>query len=300
MADEVQQQEPAQESVSEVAEQPSAEAAHDPVQQQAEATVTEPGAAEHEPHPLEPGGDRFKQIYARTKEAEREAKALATELQREREQRIRLEERERVKTEAAQPQEKEYTWAELRQFINDGRLTVDQAAELRETYQEKRFERKQQALIYNHLTLNTREATINDGIARYKKANPNITKDGTPEREKLVREYRYHVDVLGFPATKATELAAARAAFGDVDALETQNRLKAKPVEREGHMETASTRPATPKTKDPWEALDARSKDHYTRMIKNGRYGSYRPKDGITAEHLKAVREELTYKRVPL
>jgi hypothetical protein len=122
-------------------------------------------------------------------------------------------------------------------------------------------------------------------------------KDGTPEREKLVQEYKYHVEVLGMPATRATELAAARAAFGDVDALESQAKLKAKPVEREAFMETTTNAKPAPKTKDPVAQLNEQQKEFYTKLIKAGRFGSYRPQVGITADHWGKVREELTWTR---
>lgn len=248
-------------------------------------------------HPLDPGGDRFKQVWARAKEAERKAEALAAQAQREREERIRLEERVKAREEASAPPEKEYSWAELRQFVAKGELTLDQAVEYRETMLERKLKREQQALLDNHLKLNTRESTIDTTLARYRAANPNLVKDGTPEREKLVQEYKYHVEVLGMPATRATELAAARAAFGDIDALESQARLKAKPVEREAIMETTTNARPAPKTKDPVATLNQVQKEHYLRLIKNGRYGSYRPHVGVTDDHWAKVREELTWTR---
>ena len=248
-------------------------------------------------HPLGPNGERFKQVWARAKEAERKAEAAALEAQREREARIRLEERAKVKEEAAEVPEKEYTWGDLRGLIAEGKLTLDQAIEYRETVIEKRAEKKAEAKINGYLKLNTREATIDETLSRYRKANPNLVKDGTPEREKLVQEYKYHVEVLGMPATRATELAAARAAFGDVDALESQAKLKAKPVEREAFMETTTNAKPAPKTKDPVAGLNEQQKEFYTKLIKAGRFGSYRSHVGITPEHWEGVRKELTWTR---
>lgn len=289
MADDVQQVDP----------QPESEVAQS---QEGEHSGADPVAAqtpqdEGQEHPLEPQGERFKQVWARAKEAERKAEALAAEAQREREARIRLEERAKVQEEKAEQPEKEYTWADLRGLIADGKLTLDQAIEYRETVIEKRAEKKAEAKINGYLKLNTREATIDETLARYRKANPNLVTDGTPEREKLVREYKYHVEVLGFPATRATELAAARAAFGDVDALEAQAKLKAKPVEREAFMETATNQRPAPKTKDPVAQLTEPQKEFYTKLIKAGRFGSYRPHIGITTEHWDGVRKELTWTR---
>ena len=68
------------------------------------------------PNPLEPGGDRFKQVWARAKQAEARAAELEAERQREREERIRLEERLKVKEETTKAQP-EYTWEQLEQGI---------------------------------------------------------------------------------------------------------------------------------------------------------------------------------------
>lgn len=294
MADEVQQVSTQPES--QVAEPLSQEGEHvgaDPV----DAQTTQDEGQGSEGHPLEPQGERFKQVWARAKEAERKAEAAALEAQREREARIRLEERAKVKEEAAEVPEKEYTWGDLRGLIAEGKLTLDQAIEYRETVIEKRAEKKAEAKINGYLKLNTREATIDETLSRYRKANPNLVKDGTPEREKLVQEYKYHVEVLGMPATRATELAAARAAFGDVDALESQAKLKAKPVEREAFMETTTNAKPAPKTKDPVAGLNEQQKEFYTKLIKAGRFGSYRPHVGITPEHWEGVRKELTWTR---
>ena len=279
------------------AEQPQVEVEPAPIAEPSQDVQAVEVEVSPDGHPLGPNGERFKQVWARAKEAERKAEALAAEAQREREARIRLEERAKVKEEAAETPEKEYTWADLRGFIADGKLTLDQAIEYRETVIEKRAEKKAEAKINGYLKLNTREATIDETLARYRKANPNLVKDGTPEREKLVQEYKYHVEVLGMPATRATELAAARAAFGDVDTLESQAKLKAKPVEREAFMETTTNAKPAPKTKDPVAQLNEQQKEFYTKLIKAGRFGSYRPQVGITADHWGKVREELTWTR---
>jgi hypothetical protein len=62
-------------------------------------------------------------------------------------------------------------------------------------------------------------------------------------------------------------------------------------------MDTTTNKKPEPPKKDPVQALDDRTKDHYTRMIKNGRYGVYRPHIGITNDHWAMVREELTWTR---
>ena len=150
MADEVQQVSTQPES--QVAEPLSQEGEHvgaDPIDAQA---AQDEGQGS-EGHPLEPQGERFKQVWARAKEAERKAEAAALEAQREREARIRLEERAKVKEEAAEVPEKEYTWGDLRGLIAEGKLTLDQAIEYRETVIEKRAEKKAEAKINGYLKL---------------------------------------------------------------------------------------------------------------------------------------------------
>jgi hypothetical protein len=252
---------------------------------------------EGDTHPLEPGGDRFKQIYARAKEAERRKDELAAELQREREERIRLEERQKVREESAAPPEREYSWNELEVFISEGKLTRAQAQTYRESLIEKKAKAEAAKLVEGHLNLNTREVTVGRTLDRYKELKPEMMTPGSPERKRLESEYQFLVGTLGYPATLQTQLAAARAAFGDVSVLETQAKLKAKHVEREGHMETHTNQRPPAKAKDPIATLSPEAKEHYTRMIKAGRYGSYQPRQGVTDGHWEAVRAELTWTR---
>lgn len=293
MSDEV-QQEPSTEAQSAVAESEA------PEHVQSDSPEPSTQGQEGEINPLEPGGDRFKQVWARAKTAEQEAKDAREALAKEREERIRLEERQKAREEASKAQqanEKEYSWAELREFIDKGQLTLDQAVEYREQLIVKKTKAENARMLESHLKLNTREATISDTLSKYRSLKPELVTPGTPERKKLEAEYQYHVEVLGFPATHATELAAVRAAFGDLSTLETQAKLKAKPVEREGMMETTTNQRPAPKQKDPVDGLTAAQKEHYTRMIKAGRYGSFMPHKGITADHWAKVREELTWTR---
>lgn len=62
-------------------------------------------------------------------------------------------------------------------------------------------------------------------------------------------------------------------------------------------METATNQRPAPKTKDPVAQLTEPQKEFYTKLIKAGRFGSYRPHVGITPEHWDGVRKELTWTR---
>ncbi len=299
MADEVQQESPSTETTQEQPSQGEASEHQqpDPLEPSTEGSE---GEGTEKPHPLDPEGDRFKQVWARGKQAEREKAELAAKLQEEREARIRLEEREKAREEAAkekQANEKVYSWKELEGFIAEGKLTMADAMEYRENIIRKEAETKVQKTLENHLKLNTREDKVGKGIEAYRTLKPEMLQEGTPERERLKGEYKYLVEELGYPQNHATELAAARAAFGDLKALQNQAALKAKPVEREGHQETMTNQRPPVKAKDPIAGLNEAQKKHYTRMIEAGRYGSYSPRTGITAQHWAKVTEELTWKR---
>ena len=246
------------------------------------------GEASPQPHPLEPGGDRFKQVWARAKSAEDEAKVLKADLQREREERIRYE--ERLKAQEATPPKKDpvYTWTQLEDFITAGTLTRAQAAEYREGQIKQEADVMLDRKLEQRLQQAERTRTVTTDLDSYKALVPTIMQPGTPEREKVTREFQYMVQVLGMPNTVNTELAATRAALGDLDSVKRAR--SADTIRRdnlEATVETTTPGKTPVKGKDPIEGLDARQKDHYQRMIKAGRY-----KNGWDD-----VRKELTWTR---
>lgn len=267
----------------------------------------DPGAAqeaEADRHQLDPGGDRFKQVWARAKKAEEEREALKDRLHQEQLERAKLEGERKAEVEARQQQkqaEREMSWDELETGIEQQRWTRAQANAYKEQMQKKRLDAMQQEFDTKlaQLTVKEKVSVINADLDRYKKAMPAMLQDGTPERTKLVGEYTYLVQSLGYPDNLATQLAAARAAFGPPDALERQATTKAATTQqRTAFMDTAttSTKPAN-KTKDPIQGLTPMQKEHYSKLIKNGRYGSFRAHEGITDEHWDEVRKELTWTR---
>jgi hypothetical protein len=290
------------ESVETVA-QPAPEPASDQ-QQLAEPQAGAPEAegAERE-HPLAPGGDRFKEVWARAKRAEEEREALKERLHQAELERARLEGERKAADEAKQHQkqaEREYSWDELESFIEQGRITRAQANSYKEERQKKREEAIRQELDTKiaQLTVKDKVGTINSTLERYKTALPSLMQPGSTERQKYEAEYHYLVQELGDAPTLATQLKAVRAAFGPIESVESAAKTRQTTTQqRTAFMDTTTTRKPDPTKKDPVQQLDQRTKEHYEKLIKNGRYGMYKAHVGITADHWAKVREELTWTR---
>jgi hypothetical protein len=250
--------------------------------------VVEPIVTEEkEASPLEPGGERFKQVWARAKSAEAERDRLREEAQREREERIRYEERLKAQEETKKAAEPEYSWDQLEAAIAEGKITRAWANDYREKLVADKATREAEKRLEQKLASTSQESTVFHELDRYKKAAPEILQQGSEERTKVEREYAYMVQVLKFPPTHATELAATRAALGDLDTVERRVKAK-KEATKEPFMEThSSTQRPQQKKNDPIAELekDPRRKAHYEKMIRAGRYPN----------GWEDVRAELTY-----
>jgi hypothetical protein len=228
-----------------------------------------------DPSALEPGGDRFKQVWARAKSAEAKLEAQTAELQREREERIRLEERTKVQAEEKKKAEPEWNWEQLEGFIAEGKITRAGANEYREKIVSERATVAAEARIEAKLQSTSRQTTVQSEVDRYKRAVPEVMQPGSAERVKVEREFAYLTQTLGYPGTRETELAAMRAALGDADTVERSAQAKhATPKEPFVETHSSSHKP-TANGKDLIKGLDDRSRKHYEKMIKHGRYSGW-------------------------
>ena len=225
------------------------------------------------PGPLEPGGDRFKQVWARAKSAEDRERRIQEELQREREDRIRMEERLKALEEKKQEQnEPEFSWDQLETFIAEGRITRQQAQEHRDQVLKKSI-KKELENKWESLTENkSRESLIVQELDRYKALVPSVMQPGSAERQRYEREYQYLTQKLNYPQTYATQLAAVRAALGDVQELERTIQAKRSVSKETFEENSSSTNKPQKNDKDPLKSLTPRQHDHYSNMIKRGVY----------------------------
>lgn len=252
----------------------------EPVSPQAEETTPAPDQPTQEtvdgekPHPLSPEGDRFKQVWARGKAAEAKAAELEARLQQEREERIRYEERLKAleETKASKP---EVTWEQYEAAIEAGQITRAQAMTAWTQQLEKRAEERVAKRIEAQLQATAKQSTVLTEINRYKQALPEVAVPGSEIRQKIEREFSYLVGLGYDPKSYATELAATRAALGDIETVERSAAAR-KTTTKEPFMEThSSTRKPEPPGKKAIEKLDTRQKEHYDKMIKAGRYSGW-------------------------
>jgi hypothetical protein len=237
--------------------------------------VTTGSDESQEPSSLAPGGDRFKQVWARAKSAEAKLEAQTAELQREREERIRLEERTKVQAEEKKKAEPEWNWEQLEGFIAEGKITRAGAAEYREKLVAEKATLAAEQRLEAKLQSTSQQTTVQSEVDRYKRAVPEVMQPGSVERVKVEREYVYLTQTLGYPGTRATELAAMRAALGDPDTVERAAQAK-QTSNKEPFMEThSSSHKPTANGKDLIKGLDDRSRKHYEKMIEHGRYSGW-------------------------
>ncbi|MGL4282567.1 MAG: hypothetical protein ACRCSI_02685 [Eubacterium aggregans] len=229
----------------------------------------EPGAGK--PHPLEPDGDRFKQVWARTKKAEERVKQLESTYQQEREDRIRLEERLKAQ-ETQQQSQKEYGWEELETFISEGKMTRAEAQTYRDEQNKAKVKRELRAE-QERESVNSR---ILGEIGQYQSSIPDVMISGSDNRQKYEREHTYMVRHLGMPDNYATQLAAVRAAFGDLDTVKRTQEARRVVTNKEPFMETHTPNKPVATVKDFVTTLSPEKKAHYEKMIRGGVYANWK------------------------
>jgi len=267
----------------ETVEQAADATATDTKVEESKAEATEQVAETKEPHTLEPGGDRFKQVWSRAKQAEEK-------LRIERDARIAAEAKLETLKEVGvvkrdQPAaEKVFTWAELEKAIEEGRLTRAEALD----YREKQVIREAKDQARRELTAESqsreRTQTIAHQIDDYVSLEPTLKDISSDLRQKVEREYQWLVSVHGEPAKdsvqyRAMELNAVKNVLGPVDALKRKRQSETMTREsRETHMDTTDTSQRGTERRDdaedkPPKGLTASQVAHYEKMfVKSSAY----------------------------
>lgn len=225
-------------------------------------------------HPLTPGGRRFEQVYAESKQAKRD-------LAHERELRIAAEARLSV-LDKGQPtvneSDVEYDWPQLEQFIAAGRITRADAEAHRESVLTKKVTKQIKGEFTQENSTATRNQALTKSIASYVESQPDILVEGSDERVRLDEEFDFLVSIQGVDASKldetqrkAFQLTALRNVYGSVDSL---NKRSVKPKGETHQGLPGGTRPK-PSTNPDQAILDGLSKRevvHYNKMFRAGRY----------------------------
>ena len=222
-------------------------------------------------HPLAPGGKRFEQVYAQSKQAQRD-------LAEERERRIAAEAKLTLLEPKAAPSEKEYNWDELEAMIAQGQITRGQAYAHRESVANKKTRDDLRQEFKKDTEDATRVNALSQGIYSYVAAVPDINNRESAVRIRVDREFDWLVDVQGRDQSKlssadrkALELTALRNVLGPVETL--AKRVATPNVEtHQGSI--GGSRPDIKVNPDQklLDALTPREIAHYQRMFTLGKY----------------------------
>ena len=162
--------------------------------------------------------------------------------------------------------------AELRAAVTEGRITEDEADNIREKQIEKRLEKRLSDRLDGALSSRATAQRVSDEIVRYKQAVPDILDRDSPAFKKLRTEFDYMVSLGNEANDPRTELLAARAAFGDIAQLETVAGQRP----RETHSETgghAEPTEAGGKRSDGWpKDMPEANRRYYQDLINKGIY----------------------------
>jgi hypothetical protein len=242
--------------------------------------LLEPQAEESEEeaprvHPLAPGGKRFEQIYAQSKQTQRD-------LDVERERRIAAEAKldllsqtSATTTSNTQP---EYSWPQLEQFIAEGKITRADAQAHREEIIARKLKNDLKTEFTRETTVATRTNALANAVGEYVNAVPDIAVVGTPARARIDAEFEWLAQVQGvdpadMPKEKrhALQLTALRTVYGPIESL--VKRAASPRVDRaEGLPGGTPPRQSTNPDQKLLDSLTKAQVTHYKRMMESGRY----------------------------
>ena len=206
-----------------------------------EPVVPEPVASEPEPspepHPLEPGGTRFNEVYARMKQAEERAARVEGMYQ------------QSLNQQRPQSQGPQYIDPNtLQAYVDQGRITPMQAADIlsKQNAQIAATQTTMQAVQMQGLATKLQSAKTE--VDQYVSKIPAL-RDSTSSDFQRVSEEAYRLsDDMGLPVTDLrVQRAALRAAYGSLDRMtSTQSTRQASREASLPHAETRTGHGGTP------------------------------------------------------
>lgn len=170
-------------------------------------------------------------------------------------------------------QAQRYTRPQLNAAVAAGQITQDAADTLWDNQLQAETRAMSQAVATATVTQAQQMADVNREIDRFKRADPDIMKDGSPVRENVRKAFAKLVSLGDDPRSLATELKAMNMALGDVEQFEVARSGR---TEHDTHRETGGggrgTGGGSGSGKSLYDKLDANSKAHYQKMLEAGQY----------------------------
>lgn len=170
-----------------------------------------PEAAPARPHPLEPGGERFEQVYARMRQSERDAMEL----------RERLAALER-QAKPAQPTVQFYSDTQLQAAVDQGKITPAQMAS-QLALQAKELGKTE---IRQELRLETRRTEAAREVDQYIDKRPALLDTGSEDFRRVARAAREVAEDMNLDVTDPrVQRRALRETLGTLDRIATVTTL---------------------------------------------------------------------------
>lgn len=183
--------------------------------------------------------------------------------------------RGRVSAQPPKPTEeppREYTRAQLDKAVEENQITEAQRDDIIERQNAARVQRQIDQAVDSKVTGITREQQVEQQIGQYGEIEPNVVKEGSDERRRVKQQYDAYV-AMGLPKTKATELAALRTIFGEIDVFRAK---KNRTQEYEHHEEGGSGDPGEVTPKGTKLKLTKDERRYYESCIEKGIYKDWK------------------------
>ena len=164
---------------------------------------------------------------------------------------------------------KQLSATELRQLVDDGRISDDQAQEIRDRQNAEQVKSDLRVEFNATVAADKVLERVNGEIGRYKTAVPDLLDRSSPAFAKVRSEFEDLISLGHDAEDKRTELMAARAVFGSITALEAAG----KPDPRETHQETGGRGEGGEglSVKDGWpKDMPAKMRSYYDYQINQG------------------------------
>lgn len=164
---------------------------------------------------------------------------------------------------------KELSRRELRQMVEDGKVSEDEAEDIVQRQLERRLGDRMVKALDDRLTTRQLNDKVQTEISRYKEAVPDLNDRESAAFQKVETEFQHLVSLGYDDGDPRTELLAARAAFGDPSRLKAvKSRGRETHEETGGHAESDSD----VRTDGIPKGLTRRERDHYGKLIDRGLY----------------------------
>lgn len=167
-----------------------------------------------------------------------------------------------------QPQPKEHTKAELQAAVDAGRISQEGADQVLEEQRDRKLKAEIKAENAAENRQNTRTATVNAELGRFREHLPDLETPGSESRNAAEKAFAYQVDVLGKPNTVETELDALISVWGPSNQLQAGRKQEPETFQDVG-SDGGTTTEVTGK---PPKGLSADAKKYYGKQIENGMY----------------------------